>query len=141
MVGFIELLSTRHVTTLDYSATDDLHPSQIITAQSKPSQFAFTSRFPVTASNNGNSSASSFTPLPAGHLLTIELNSKFIPFTTPKHGPHRKHCFQQFSIVALDSLPWEFGCFSRSLSGNGLHATMCKRNIVLPSAATHCALL
>jgi hypothetical protein len=57
--GFINHLYTRLVTTStsNYSAIANLHTLQIIRAHTKPSQSAFPSHFPVTASNSGDSSS------------------------------------------------------------------------------------
>jgi hypothetical protein len=54
------------VTTSNYSAIADLQTLQITGAHTKFSQSAFTSRFLVTDFNNGVSSASVLTSLPAG---------------------------------------------------------------------------
>jgi hypothetical protein len=67
-IGFIDHFNTRLVTTLNYSAITYLHTLQITTAQSKPSQSAFTRHFPVTDLNNGDFSAS---------VLTSLLSSKY----------------------------------------------------------------
>jgi hypothetical protein len=57
---FIDHLYTRPGTTSDYSATTNLHNSQITTAPAKPflACCVFTSRSLATASNNVDSSAS-----------------------------------------------------------------------------------
>jgi hypothetical protein len=59
------------VTTLNYSAIADLHTLQITTAHTKssPACCDFSSRFLVTVSNSGDSSASAFTSLHAGSQL------------------------------------------------------------------------
>jgi hypothetical protein len=54
------------VTTSNYGAIANLHTLKITRAQAKSSQPAFTSRFLATDFNNGDSSASVLTPLPAG---------------------------------------------------------------------------
>jgi hypothetical protein len=59
-------LYTQLGATSNYNAIADLHTLQITTAQATSSQSVFTSRFLVTDLNNGDSSASVFTPLPAG---------------------------------------------------------------------------
>jgi hypothetical protein len=54
-------------TTSNYSAIVHLQTSQITTAQAKPHAFlVLPSSCLVTAPNNGDSSASVLTPLPAG---------------------------------------------------------------------------
>jgi hypothetical protein len=62
----------------------------------------FTSRFLVTASNSGDSSASALTPFLAGDRLTTELSSQLIPLITHRQGPRRKH---SSSIVVETCLP------------------------------------
>jgi hypothetical protein len=59
-IGFIDHLYTRLGTTSNYSAADNLHNSQTTTAHAKPfpACCVFTSRSLATASNSGNSSAS-----------------------------------------------------------------------------------
>jgi hypothetical protein len=56
---FIDNLYTGLGTTSNYSATANLHYSQITTAPAKPfpACYVFTSRFLATASNSGDSSA------------------------------------------------------------------------------------
>jgi hypothetical protein len=56
-IGFIDHLYTRLGTTSNYSATANLHNLQI-RAKHFPACWLFTSRFLVTASNSGDSSAS-----------------------------------------------------------------------------------
>jgi hypothetical protein len=59
-IGFIDNLYIRLGTTSNYSATFNLHNSQMTTAHAKsfPACCVFTSRSLPTASNNGHSSAS-----------------------------------------------------------------------------------
>jgi hypothetical protein len=65
--GFNDYLYTRLGTTSNYSDIADLHTLQISTAHAKPQSFiVFPSRCLVTDLNNGDSSASVLTPLPAG---------------------------------------------------------------------------
>jgi hypothetical protein len=108
----------------NYSAIVNLHTLQITRAQAKPSQSAFTSRFPVIDLNNGDSSASVLTSLLSGEYPTTELllqltNSQASGHLTPAscsslhrltynwlqlgwcpryiipwHGHRRKHRFQ-----------------------------------------------
>jgi hypothetical protein len=55
-MGFIDHLQV--VTTKNYNTVYNFHSSQITTAHPKSFQSAFTSLFPVTDLNNGDSSAS-----------------------------------------------------------------------------------
>jgi hypothetical protein len=71
-VGFID--DVQIVTTSNDNTVADLHTLQITAAHTKPSQSAFTSRFPVTYLINGDSSASVFMSLLSGEYPTIELN-------------------------------------------------------------------
>jgi hypothetical protein len=64
--GLNDHLYTRLVSASSYSVIADLHASQITTAHAKSSQYAFTSCFLVMDLNNGDSSASVVTLLPAG---------------------------------------------------------------------------
>jgi hypothetical protein len=66
MIGFIALM---HSATSTYNAIADLHVLQLTRAHAKSSQSAFTSRFLVTDTNNGDSSASVVTLLPAGYYF------------------------------------------------------------------------
>jgi hypothetical protein len=61
------------VTTNKYNAIANLHNLQISTAHVKPSQSAFTSRFPVTDLKNGDSSTSVLTSLLSGERPTAAL--------------------------------------------------------------------
>jgi hypothetical protein len=65
VTGFIGHLYTQLVTTSTYNAIASLHTLQITRAHAKPSQSAFTSCFLVTDFNNGDSSDSVLTSLPA----------------------------------------------------------------------------
>jgi hypothetical protein len=66
VIGFTEHLYTQPVTTNNCRAIAKLHTLQITVAHAKSSQSAFTSRFLVAVLNNGDSSASVSTSLPAG---------------------------------------------------------------------------
>jgi hypothetical protein len=59
-------LYTSLVTTSTYNPVADFHTLQITRAHAKSSHSTFTSSFLVTDLNNGDSSASVVTPLPAG---------------------------------------------------------------------------
>jgi hypothetical protein len=61
------------IITTNYDAIAVLHILQITTAQAKPSQSAFTSRFLVTDLNNGDSSASVLMSLLSGEYPTTTL--------------------------------------------------------------------
>jgi hypothetical protein len=67
-IGFIDHFNTRLVTAPNYSAIADLHTLQISTTRVKslPACIVFTSRFPVTDFNSGDSSASVLTLLLSG---------------------------------------------------------------------------
>jgi hypothetical protein len=118
-IGFIDHFNTRNsVTARNYCAIDNLHTLQITTAHAKASHSAFICRFPVTASNGGDSSASALTPLPAGHRLTNELNSK-----------SKLLCEWRFTAdqFALASSPLRFTArdffFQRNSCGHSLYVT------------------
>jgi hypothetical protein len=98
------------VTTLNYSAIANLHISQITTAHAKPSQFAVSSSFPATASNNRDASASVLMSLLSGEYPTTELNSKLVILMTPWHGPRRKHRLQQFLYCCM-WIRWRWNMF------------------------------
>jgi hypothetical protein len=59
-IGFSDHLYKRLISTSNYSATADLHNSQVITALAKPfpARCVFTSHSLAMTSNNGDSSAS-----------------------------------------------------------------------------------
>jgi hypothetical protein len=59
-IGFIDNFNTRFVTTLNYTAIADLHTLEITKVHTKSftACSVFTSRFPVTACNSWDSSAS-----------------------------------------------------------------------------------
>jgi hypothetical protein len=85
--------------TSNYSATANLHNSQIITAPAKPfpACCAFTSHSLATASKSGNSSASRAQVLLYRNDLVVPL----VFLITPRHGPHKKHPISKNnSIVA-----------------------------------------
>jgi hypothetical protein len=64
--GFIVHLYTQLGTTSTYKAIADLHTLHSTRVHCKSSQYVFTSRFLITDLNNGDSSDSVVTPLPAG---------------------------------------------------------------------------
>jgi hypothetical protein len=73
MTRLIGHFNKRLVTTSNYSAVANLHTLQVNTAHAKTSQYAFTSRFPVTDLNDGDSSASVLTSLLSGEYPTTEV--------------------------------------------------------------------
>jgi hypothetical protein len=93
--GFIDHLYTRFGTTSNYSATANLHSSQITAAPAEPfpACCVFISRFLAAASNSGDSSASRSQVLssqpPAQNCLT-----------TSRHGLRRNTPFPTNYIVA-----------------------------------------
>jgi hypothetical protein len=107
-IGFVEHFNTRLATTLNYGAIADVHTLQIATSHAKSFQSAvLTSPSLVTSSNNGDSSASALSSLPDGSQLlrlsliftdslTNDVTSKLVSVITSRHGPRRKHRFQQF---------------------------------------------
>jgi hypothetical protein len=92
------------VTTLNYSATADLHTLHFTKAHAKPSQSAVsTSRFLVTASNSGDSSTA-----PAkSSLHRLPYNSDELP--NPSRLQHLRTDREKKTplIVVLQSFPWE----------------------------------
>jgi hypothetical protein len=74
MYGFIDRLYTRFLSTSTYNAMANLHILKITRAHGKFCQSAFNGRFLVTDLNNGDSSASVITPLPAGYHSTTEIH-------------------------------------------------------------------
>jgi hypothetical protein len=95
--GFIDHLCVPLGTTSTHSAIADLHTLQIARAHAKSSQSALTSCFLVTDLNNGDSSASVLTLLPAGYHSTAELSTELIAPTvvvvTSRHRPQRTQFF------------------------------------------------
>jgi hypothetical protein len=77
-IRFIDHFTTRLVTTSNYSVVADFHTLQITTAHAKSFQSAFTSLFPVTDLNNGDTSTaptkSSLHRLPYNWLLITDLS-------------------------------------------------------------------
>jgi hypothetical protein len=88
-IGFIDHSYTRLLSISNYSAPANLHNSQITTvyAKSYPAFSFFTRRFLVTASNNGDSSASALkSSLNGGSLATdpfLHKRSYCTDFVTP----------------------------------------------------------
>jgi hypothetical protein len=96
---FTDHFTTRHGTTNNCRAISYLHTLQITATNtmSSPPCNVFTSRFLVTASNNGDPSASALKSFPALYHLATQLLCKLVPSITLWHGPRRRHIF---SIVA-----------------------------------------
>jgi hypothetical protein len=72
----------------------------------------FTSRFLVTGSNSGDSSASALTSLLSGEYptsLCTELNSKLVPLITFRHGSTENTAL----LLFLQSFPWKHVCLRR----------------------------
>jgi hypothetical protein len=103
-IGFIDHVNTRLGTTSNYSVTANLHNSQITTEPAKPfpACCVFTSRYLVTASNSGDSSASALKSSPNGGSLPTAPSLHSLPYRTdsvgpivflmtPRHGPRRQH--------------------------------------------------
>jgi hypothetical protein len=92
MNGFIDHFKTRLGTASNYSATANLHNSQITTASAEPflARCVFTSRSLVKASNSGDSSASRTQILSSQTLYTTDLVDPIIFLIIPRHGPRRQ---------------------------------------------------
>jgi hypothetical protein len=70
------------------------------------------SRSLVTASNNGDSSASALTSSLSGQyptILSTELNSKLVPLISPQHGQTENTAL----LFLLQSFLWEHVCLRR----------------------------
>jgi hypothetical protein len=99
LVWWLDLFTTFNtclVTTCNYNTMTDLHTLQItVTAtHAKPSQSAFSSRFPVMDLNNGDSSASVLMSLTVRRISHHSLSSKHCPTYNPSACTNRKHsCF------------------------------------------------
>jgi hypothetical protein len=129
-IGFIDYLYTQLVSTSIYSPTLNLHTSKITTAPAKPFPACrvFTSRYPLTASNSGDSSASDLkSSLNVGSLPTdsflhslpyrTDLDATVVFLITPRHGPRRKHAIHCHVLIVPT------GMRSRH-PATGLHATI-----------------
>jgi hypothetical protein len=82
-IGFIDHFNTQVVIPLNYSAIADVHTLLITPTHAKsfPARSVFTSSCPVTASNNGYSSASGLKPsVNGGSLPTINSYSNCLPY-------------------------------------------------------------
>jgi hypothetical protein len=94
--GLIDHFNTRLVTTADYRTIADLHTLQTTTVDNKSFQSAFTSRFPVTDLNNGDSStAPTNSSLHRFHYNS--LTSKLVPLVTPWHKSCKNHSLFLYS--------------------------------------------
>jgi hypothetical protein len=154
-IGFIDHLYTRRGPTSDYSATANLHTLQITSAQAKsfPAYCVFTSCSLVTASNSGDSSASTFkSSLNGGSLPTDSFLHRLpcrtdlvVPvffLITPRHGPRRQHtvysrmltvsagmCSRHPTTVCVtpfikNLLPHQRALFRYHYPATGVHVTM-----------------
>jgi hypothetical protein len=76
-IVFVDNFNTRLMNTIIYNKIAYLHNLQITRAHTTyfPACSVFNSRFRVTVSDSGDTSASALTPFPAGHCLANELNS------------------------------------------------------------------
>jgi hypothetical protein len=79
-----------------------------------PACSVFISRFPVTDSNSGDSSASALTPFPAGHRLLMNWALNVGSLITPRHGPT-----ENTALLLLVS------CMLQVLSSNGRCSVVC----------------
>jgi hypothetical protein len=111
--GFIDHFNTRLVTTFHYSAIANLHTLQITTARATSFESAFTSRFPVTDLNNGDSSTaqtkSSLHRLPYDWLCYNWLASKLVSVITSRLRPTENTAL----LLLLKWFPWERICLRR----------------------------
>jgi hypothetical protein len=105
MKGFIHNLYTRLGNTSYWSATTNLHNSQITSLNKPfPACCVFTSRSLASATNSDDSSVSVLTPLPAGWYYS-QVNWSVLVITT-RHGPHRNHpVFNRTLFLRAHSLP------------------------------------
>jgi hypothetical protein len=89
----IDRLYTQLGTTSNYSATANLHNSQITTAPVKPfpAYCVFTSCSLVTASNSGDYSDSVLKPSLLSLPYITDLDAPVLFLVTPRHGPSRQH--------------------------------------------------
>jgi hypothetical protein len=116
-IGFIDHLNTRLVTTLNYTTVVDFHALQITTAHAKSLQSALvsTSRSLVTASNNGDSSASVLKSSLNGGSLPAELASKCVSVITSQLRPTESTAL----LLLLRLFPWDCVLFVKvSLSNS-----------------------
>jgi hypothetical protein len=128
--GFIDYLYTPLGTTSNYSIIANLHTLQITAAPSKPfpACCVATSRYLITASNSGDSSASSLgsschsrpcrtlvnwtiAPSLPSLIFRAQLNchpstnwiAPILFFITTLHGPHRKHLSSNVACMFVSS--------------------------------------
>jgi hypothetical protein len=101
------------VTTSNYSATADLHNSQITTASAKPfpACCVFTIRSLATASNSGDSSASRAQVLPSptpvqNHPPAVPSGTRITLLITFRHEPHENYRFHCYSPTIHLLLLW-----------------------------------
>jgi hypothetical protein len=98
---------TRFICTSNYSAAINFYNSQTTTATAKsfPACCVFTSRFLVTASNNGNSTASALKSSLHSLPYWTDLVASVVFKATHRHGPRRDTPFPTIPLLLLvDSL-------------------------------------
>jgi hypothetical protein len=134
--GFIDHVYTRLGTTSNYSATANLHNSQIATAHSKPSPACcvFIRRSLVTAPNSGDSSVSRLQVLSSQPPMRNRTNVVPCLYVTSRHRPHRKHPVSNRKYCCLhirchgnvftEPLPRNCRCLRSHCSATGLYAAI-----------------
>jgi hypothetical protein len=92
-IGFIDHFNTQLISISNYSAITNLHTLQITAANTKSSPTCSfrTSRFLITASNIGDSSASALKSTLNGGSLPTDLVAPVVFLITSRHGPRRQH--------------------------------------------------
>jgi hypothetical protein len=101
----------------------------------------FISRCSVTSSKIGRSSASQHTSSQAGgHLTLTSYSSNYsLMAAGPRHGPHRKHCFQQLlncCVLHTRYLAMEVSLAAQFLLKEVFHSIKCNFPVcfLIPSA-------
>jgi hypothetical protein len=109
-IGLIDVLQV--VNTNNYNPIANLHTLQFTTLHAV-FQSAFTSRFPVTELNNGDSTTAPTKP--SIRILPYKwLNSKLVQVIISRLGPRRKHRYFCTTIVSLGR-----HLFEKALHNNG----------------------
>jgi hypothetical protein len=107
--GFIDLLYTPFGSIRNYSATANIHNSQITTAFAKSSQFAFTSCFLVTYLNIEDSSVSRPHVVAIRRIFrksTLSLTNQLLHFTQLKSRSYVTTDGQSASLSWNKALIW-----------------------------------
>jgi hypothetical protein len=91
MTRFIDHLQI--ATTTNNNVIANFHTLQSTTTCNKFSQSAFTSRFPATDLNNGDSLATVLSSLLSSEYPTTELLLQTVLVLTSRYAPLRKHRF------------------------------------------------